>query len=367
MATVTILGSGNAACAYAAYLGKAGHEVRLYDSPRFEANLVPIREKGGMDMIGAYTGFGPISMVTTDIEEAVKGVKVLMVVLPAFGHKPTAEALAPYVEDGQIIVLNPGAVFGAIEFLNTLRACGCTRDVTMVEMASNIFACRRVGPNTVDIFAKKDKLEAASIPAGRINDAIRELEIFYPDNFAPQENVIYTSLTYTNMIVHPVGSVLNMGRIEWTHGDFLFYWEGLTPGVCRNAEKLDQERMAVGKALKAKLVSFPDITHKYYGHPERTTIYELVSQSEVNDHAGVPSAPKDLQSRYITEDVPYALVPLAAVGNALGVETPVINALITLAATANQDDYRKTGRTLESLGLEGLSGEEILERITAGW
>ena len=168
------------------------------------------------------------------------------------------------------------------------------------------------------------------------------------------------------MIVHPVGSVLNMGRIEWTHGDFLFYWEGLTPGVCRNAERVDAERVAVGKALGAELVSFPDLTHKYYGHPERTTIYEIVSQSEVNDHAGVPSAPKDLSSRYITEDIPYALAPLSALGHALGVETPVIDALITLACVANQTDYRIAGRTLASLGLEGLDRDQIVQRITEG-
>ena len=366
MAIAAVLGSGNAACAYAAYLGKRGHEIHLYDSISFESNLTPIREYGGMDLIGADSGFGPISMITNDIEKAVKGVKVIFVVLPAFGHKPTAQALAPYVEDGQIIVLNPGAVLGALEFSQTLRDGGCTKDFTMVELASNVFACRRVGPTTVDIFAKKEILEASSIPADRIHDAIRALDVFYPDTFVAQENVLYTSLTYTNMIVHPVGSVLNMGRIEWTHGDFLFYWEGLTPGVCRNAERVDAERIAVGKALGAELVSFPDLTHKYYGHPERTTIYEIVSQSEVNDHTGVPSAPKDLSSRYITEDIPYALVPLSALGHALGVETPVIDALITLACVANQTDYRITGRTLASLGLEGLDRDQIVQRIIEG-
>lgn len=366
MSEAAVLGSGNAACAYAAYLGKRGHKIHLYDSVRFESNLTPIKDYGGLDLIGADQGFGSVFKVTTDIEDAIKGIKVLFVVLPAFGHKSTAEALAPYVENGQIIVLNPGAVLGAAEFLHTLRDCGCTKDITMIELASNIFACRRTGPTVVDIFGKKAKLEAASIPADRIHHAIEELNVFFPDTFVPQENVLYTSLTYTNMIIHPVGSVLNMGRIEWTHGDFLFYWEGMTPGVCRNAACVDAERMAVGRALGTDLMSFPDVTRQYYGHPERTTMYEILSQSEVNDHAGVPSAPKDLSSRYITEDIPYALVPLSALGHALGVETPVIDALITLAGVANQTDYRRVGRTLESLGLEGLGRDRILECITTG-
>ena len=194
MAKVAILGSGNGACSYAAYLGKRGHEVHLYDSPRFEANLTAIKEKGGMDIVGADTGFGPISMVTTDAKEAIAGVKVLMVVLPGFGHKPMAEQIAPYLENGQIIVLNPGAVFGGLEFLNTLRECGCTKDITIGELASNIFACRRVGPTTVDIFGKKAVMETASIPANRVNDMIKELEVFFPDTYVPVPNVIYTSM-----------------------------------------------------------------------------------------------------------------------------------------------------------------------------
>ena len=138
MAIAAVLGSGNAACAYAAYLGKRGHEIHLYDSIRFESNLTPIREYGGMDLIGADSGFGPISMITNDIEKAVKGVKVIFVVLPAFGHKPTAQALAPYVEDGQIIVLNPGAVLGALEFSQTLQDYGYAKDFTMVKLASTV-------------------------------------------------------------------------------------------------------------------------------------------------------------------------------------------------------------------------------------
>jgi len=368
MAKVAILGSGNAACTYSAYLGKRGHEVHLYDAPRFEANLAPIKERGGMDIVGADTGFGPISMVTTNLEDAVKGVKVLMVVLPGFGHKPTAQALAPYVEDGQIIVLNPGAVFGALEFLNTLRECGCTKDVTMVELASNIFACRRVGPTKVDIFAKKNVMETACIPADRTEEAIKELSVFFPDTYVPVPNVIHTSLSYTNLVIHPAGSILNMGRIEWTHGHYRFYWEGLTPGVCRNIEAVDAERMAVGKALGADLIPALEIFHRYYGHRERNSIYDFFSKSEANDSPNNPaSAPTDLKSRYITEDLPYALVPLAAVGKVLGVETPVIDSLITLGSVANEEDYRTTGRTLESLGLAGLSGDEILERFTKGF
>ena len=366
MATAAVLGSGNAACTYSAYLGKRGHEMHLYDSERFEENLTPIRERGGMDMVGADTGFGPIAMVTTNVEEAIKGVKVVFVVLPAFGHKTTAEAVAPYAEDGQIFLLNPGAMCGALEFYNTLRTCGCTKDIVVGELESNIFACRRIGPTTVDIFGKKHSMAISTIPADRVEETIRELEVFYPDQFIAKPNMFHTSLAYGNMIIHPAGSLLNMGRIEWTHGDYKFYWEGLTPGVCRNIEAVDQERRNIGEALGCQIESLLEASHRFYGHPERDSVYEFYRQSEVNDQPDRPSAPKDLSGRYITEDVPYGLVPMSELGKALGVETPVIDSLITVASVANETDYRTTGRTLKRLGLDCMNKEQILSRVISG-
>ena len=62
-------------------------------------------------------------------------------------------------------------------------------------------------------------------------------------------------------------------------------------------------------------------------------------------------APKKMNVRYISEDVPTGLVPLASIGKYLGVPTPAMDALINLASTLLGTDYRKTGRTVEKIGL----------------
>ncbi len=365
MSKVAILGSGHGACTYAAYLGKRGHEVHLCDSEQFKDNLTAIKEAGGMELTHADTGFGGISMVTTDFSEAVRDVEVIMIVVPGFGHSPMAKALAPHLTKDQIVVLNPGSVFGALEFLNTLRECGNGEDVTICETASNIFACRRVGPTTVRISAVKNQIEIASLPADRISDAIKKLEVFFPKLYVALPNVIYSSLMYTNLIVHPVGAALNLGRIEDTKGNFDFYWEGLSPGVCRNALAVDAERMALGAAMGFSQIPGMEIFYRYYGHRERPTFYDFFHHSEV--HGGIgPSAPASLNHRYITEDIPYALVPLSEVSKVFGVPTPHMDALITILSTACNEDFRKTGRSLERLGLSGLSPEEVIHRFTGG-
>ena len=127
MGKITIVGAGNAGCTYAAYAGMAGHDVCLYESPEFADNLTDIAARGGLEITGR------VAKTTTDIKEALEYADYILVVMPAFGHKIMAKLFAPYLKSGQTVVLNPGDVFGAVEFLSTLRQCGNHEDVTIGE------------------------------------------------------------------------------------------------------------------------------------------------------------------------------------------------------------------------------------------
>ncbi|MBP7152713.1 MAG: NAD/NADP octopine/nopaline dehydrogenase family protein, partial [Paludibacteraceae bacterium] len=70
-------------------------------------------------------------------------------------------------------------------------------------------------------------------------------------------------------------------------------------------------------------------------------------------------APKTLKMRYIEEDVPFSLVPIASIGKMLGVRTPVIDSLILIASVLNNSDYMHEGRTVKRLGIEGMSLREL--------
>jgi opine dehydrogenase len=60
-----------------------------------------------------------------------------------------------------------------------------------------------------------------------------------------------------------------------------------------------------------------------------------------------------LDARYVTEDVPYGLVPIVELGRLASVPTPVAHALTVLASAALGRDFIKEGRTLARMGLEG--------------
>jgi len=78
-------------------------------------------------------------------------------------------------------------------------------------------------------------------------------------------------------------------------------------------------------------------------------------------------APNRLEHRYIMEDVPMSLVPMASIGELLGVNVPTIKAVIHLASLLHERDYWKEGRTVEKLGLAGMNVAQIRRLIVEGF
>jgi len=89
---------------------------------------------------------------------------------------------------------------------------------------------------------------------------------------------------------------------------------------------------------------------------------------EANYSTGYSTAPgflgigaqSQLDNRYLTEDVGYSLVFLSDLAGRVGVETPAMKALITLASVVLGRDFRGEGaRTLATLGLDGMSAGDL--------
>jgi opine dehydrogenase len=75
-------------------------------------------------------------------------------------------------------------------------------------------------------------------------------------------------------------------------------------------------------------------------------------------------APGSLQTRWLSEDVPYGLRTWAELGEHMGVAMPVARALVTLADAVMGTDSWQTGRSLADLGIAGMD-RRALERYLA--
>jgi opine dehydrogenase len=355
---VLVLGAGNGGQALSAHLAMKGIEVNLFEHPNFKNNVEEISKKGGIELSGRLQGFGKISIATTDIKKAIEGTSVIMIVAPSFAQETFIEMAVPYLVDSQIIMLIPGN-FGSFGIKKILKKSG--KNLTIVETNTLPYACRKIEEGKVNIWGVKTHISIASLPAANIEKVSKMLNDFFIMPLYPLRNSLEISFSNPNMIVHCPTMILNTGRIESTNGDFRFYCDGMTKSVCKIMEKMDEERMKIGKKLNLDLISTYDWLKETYSLKGKD-LHELLSTNPAYAQHGA-DAPKFLNHRYLTEDVPHLLVPVVSFGQLLGIQTPITDCIINLASVINGIDHFKKGRNLDMLGLSGMSIEEILDYI----
>ncbi len=358
---VTVLGAGNGGQTLAGDLAHRGAEVVLYEHPDFRAAVDAIVAAGNrIEISGATTAVGRLSAATTDIEEATVHGDVVYFLAPSFAQQPILEAALPHFRSGQTVILLPGN-FGSLWLRHRLRATG-RDDIVIGETETIPYACRLLGPGRSSVWGIKTSMGVGTLPGSRCEETIRRIAEVFPVPLWPYPNVLKVGLANTNMVIHCVTMLMNGGRIESDPGGFRFYVDGMTESVCRVMEAMDRERIEVGRACGFELVPTGEDIRQCYGLSGEGSLHEILTTCDVYSRHGVDS-PRTMKHRYLTEDVPYLLVPVAEIGRLVGVPTPVIDSVVTMAEATAGAAYRADGRSLASLGLDGMSKDDILAYV----
>ena len=367
MSRITVLGGGAGGHAVAAECAWAGHEVTLVEAPEFAASISGVRETRIVEVLGRGPEPVPAKLVgvTTDVASGVTGADIVFVIVPCFGHEPMAQACAPHLADGQTVVFF-GEGSGALVLRKVLRDRGIRANVLIGETNTLPYLARMRGPGRVHVIWKKGGTLLAAYPGVRTAELLAKLRPIWP-YMSAATNVLETTLINFNAIDHVPTMICNAGFLETRITPCLLWGEGASPGVARAIEAVDAEILATRGAL-----GFVDRTPyrdflfaQGFLDARQPTTHEAIHKSTLAVST-FPCGPQALQSRYLTEDVPYAHVLIADIGDVAGVDTPVIDGLIALASVMNGDDYRARGRTLASLGLGGLGRNALLGVVNEG-
>lgn len=351
-----VVGAGHGGLAMAGHLGITGFPVRLYN--RTERNLHALRWHGGIKVTGEVEGFGPVQLASSDMAEAISGADMIMVVVPATAHRFVAGEMAPCLQAGQVVVLNPGRTGGALEFRQILRKARQDEDFLVAETSTFLYASRALSRHEAHIFRIKNSVRLATLPAHLIPDVLAVLNPVFPQ-FTAGDNVLSTGMENIGAIFHPALTLMNAGWIESTKGDFDYYLGGISPSVAKVLERLDQERVAIAKGLGIHTVSAREWLYLTYDSPGGN-LFEAIQNT--GSYRGI-RAPQTILHRYVTEDVPMSLVPLASIGRMLGIPVPMMDMVIQLANVMHGKDYWTEGRTAAHMGLQGLSVKEIRQLV----
>ncbi len=358
---ICVCGAGNAGMAIAADMALAGNQVNLFELPQFENNLIPLRSKGGITLTGksqcGKTGLGKLEKIVSNPEQAVKGVEVIMVAAPAFGHKAFIDSISPFLEEGQIVFFCTG-------YFSPLRFRQLKKDRKVILAEANImpYLSDKIAPESVHIINLKKKMILAAWPTADTDIALQTMKKLYP-TYIKAANLLEERFNPGNICIHAPMTIPNAAFFFDRARIYKFYEEVSLCGS-KLVEAFDRERIEVANTLDCNVLSEAEYLSQTYQYvAESLSVYEALRKSPHTSMWTTDSFHRGL----LEEDLSYFYVVMESLAKILGIKIPITSAIIDILGVFTGVDYRQKGLTLADLGMEGLTTkEQIVQYINEG-
>jgi hypothetical protein len=361
---ITICGGGNAAHTSVGLLAaQEEHRVNVYLSIADEAERWQkgVASQGGM-IVQRQEGSlkGLPEKISIDPGEVIPGSQLVLLSLPAFAHESVLGEIAPFLE--------PGTLVGALAARGSYDLC--TRDilkakadsVTVFGLQTLPWACRiqKYG-RQVEILGIKAMVDFATCPPEQADDLAQFLSLQLGIPLSPMGSFLSLTLAGTGQLIHP-GVMFGLFS-NWDGSPFdeepLFY-QGIDTHTAEVLQKLSDEVQAIRAAFEA---TYPQVDlsavrtladwlcHSYADDIADTTTLQTYFVTN-RSYAGlkVPMRPMngglapDFQARYLSEDVPFALLATRGIAELAGVATPTMDEVITWAQELLSKEYLVDGK-----------------------
>lgn len=343
---VSVIGTGNVGVAIAADLSIRGNDVSLIKTSERKSetygrllrnnNRVFLKEKG----VYTETRINSISRDLSNIADA----EVIFITIQSTYHEDLIKRITQHLNSNQVVVV-------ICSYLSSFYFSKYCLELPMIAETTGPYLEGRVEledkANEV-VFRVGCRLTRSPLSIfneTRKNECMEKLQSLYK-GFSADYSVIESALLNPNMVLHTVGAIMSIPRIEFSDGNFCMYREAYSRknrATLNIMEKLDEEKMYVLDALGGRKINIYDAG----GFLGKDPLESFFKYSESSDRA---ISPTSVHSRYITEDVSQGLVLLEDIALRLDIMVPVTSALINLASAALGEDFREKGRTLEKLG-----------------
>lgn len=320
-------------------------------APILERRVITLKDERGSREV-------QIARVSTDIGEAVRGAELVVVPVPGVAQRDIAVAMAPHLEDGQVVFLPPGT-FGAWIMSEIVREQGSTARVSWAETGTLPWLARKHGDAVINISARATRLPTGVYPAADTDRALEVIGAAFP-SVERCEDALSGALMNAGPIIHPPLILMNAGPLEhfpaWD-----IHNEGTQPSVRAVTTALDHERIRVREALGYAAPHFPLADHyenDQWMYGDTSSHAKLVDSGDWREKIDLH------EHRYMREDTALGLAFLVSVADWAGVDVPVAAGLLALAGAVVGEDLRDGERSLPTLGLAGLSRNEMTALLT---
>jgi len=363
--TITVCGCGSGGMAMAADLSLLGCKVNLYEFPDLKENLDPIREKGGISLSGnthsGKTGLAKLNKITSEAEEAIQDMELIMINVPAMAVDKFIEALAPYLVEGQMTLINTG-YWASLRSREILEKTGVLGKIILAEEHIMPYLSRKIGLAHAHIYNFKRDIRMSAWPAIKNDAAYGVVKRVYPQTRL-SKNVLENNFYPGNPSVH---AQINIPKAEFFFErakEFRFYNE-VSMCASKLSDAFDRERIRVAAAFDCEVPAHSMWVTNTYGY-KGENIYEIYGNVTC-DHVKRWTNDEG-NRRVLREDLCYFFVPMEQLAEVVGIEVPVTKAIIEMLQIFTDFDYRTNGITLKDLGMEGLNKSQILNYVKDGY
>jgi opine dehydrogenase len=360
---ITIVGCGNSGLIHAAKLYEKGHQVALLKTSNTNGRFFDIikEERGFRAKDDTIQGLGrefyanPV-LITRDVKAAIGFAEVIMVMTTTLQHEFVAQLIAPYVKDGQIIVLVPGYM-GSLIFKKYIK-----KDVTYSEWETTAYNGRIVNSEYVRISFYNPRNAISVLPVSRTDEVLKILSQCFDNTHYTRKHILESAFHNPNMIVHPIGILFSASRIEYSNGEFWMYREAFTPSVVNVIKSFDIEKNKVLQAFGCEPLDYFEAAK--WRNEEDLNIDAMTVFRSFADSSN--KGPSFINHRYLNEDVPMGLGLYVSIAKIVGVDTSIQEGIIALSSALLQKDLKIGARTIQQLsGKTDVTIQDIEKVITA--
>ncbi|KAG7367272.1 coenzyme 420-dependent octopine/nopaline dehydrogenase [Nitzschia inconspicua] len=383
---VGIAGAGAVAFATAAILSKNGHDVMLWSpsgrgTKDLHANLSAdshvnqrtdetfLTASGAMD-------YHFVPRIAASSEQLVNENQVVLICLPANGHKHVFDELAPQLSISPTckhVIISSHASLGALYLTKAVEQYQQQTQLktkskelnfpTITAWGTTVCTARRPSGTTVDVKSKRKSVDLCTIPEQELPSALKLCQSLFPHtNFQPRDGLLAISLSNLNPQNHLGMALGNISRMD--KGEAWYQFQMTTPAIGRFLQDLDQERLEIARALGLDVKTIYEHFSLSFHVPISESISDMCQQihKSGNDVYG-PNTPS---SRYITEDVPFGLVLTATLGRMVGRPALLHESGIMICNSMYGCDFVAKNDLLQALKLDEMTLEELQRAIRTG-
>ena len=327
---VAILGTGGAALGYAAMLFAQGHQAALYSFSG--AGIRGLRDK-------TVTATGSLDLeffveAHKDLALAVRNADGIIIASPANRHRRLIERLAPLLSNGQHVLVSAELSMSAGYLVERARALEA--EISVTSLATTLMLGRRTGESSVAIGGLRQACDAWSWPPEDAEETLNFWSALYGDVFVPAPSHYTIALSNLNPPAHMANALCNFTRIE--KGESWANYDGITESVARLIECLDVERLRIAEAFGVRVRSVEDHYRLSFGLGPGMRLAQMAAA--VHERRKGPPGPTDVQTRFVTEDIPFGIAFIEHLGQTKSVPTPIHSAGITVFSALYGQDFR---------------------------